>query len=128
MALGGVVDKTLQAAHASTCKTPRVPSWSEVAHTLLGNMAERVTAVVKRAYRELAHLSARFDKLNRPGVLQYYDPYYRPGQEDGEPRFRTLGPDEPREHNPAAVPLKTPERTRDREPTRGPDIDIGPSR
>ena len=113
---------------AGTCQTPRVPSWSEAAHTLLGNMAERVTEVVKRAYRELAHLSARFDRLTRPGVLQYYDPHYRPGQEHGEPRFRTLGPDEPREHNPAAVPLKTPERTRDREPTRGPDIDIGPSR
>ena len=111
---------------AGTCKTPHVPSWSEAASTLLGTMAERVTAVVKRAYRELAHLSDRFDKLNRPGVLQYYEPHYRPGQEDGEPRFRTLGPDEPREHNPAAVPLKTPERTHGRDYDR--TDDFGPSR
>ena len=52
------------------------------------------------------------------------------GQEHGDPRFRTLSPDEPREHNPAAVPLNPPERTRDREQDREQDRDrdFGPNR
>ena len=109
---------------AGARQTPHVPSWGEVANSLLRPIIERTAQLVDRFYRTLTH---HFDA---DAVRRRYDPVYRPGQEHGDPRFRELSPDEPREHNPAAVPLNPPERTRDREQDREQDRDrdFGPSR
>ena len=109
---------------AGARQTPHVPSWGEAANSLLRPIIKRTAQLVDRFYRTLTH---HFDA---DAVRRRYDPVYRPGQEHGEPRFRTLSPDEPREHNPAAVPLNPPERTRDREQDREQDRDrdVGPSR
>ena len=106
---------------AGTRQTPRVPSWSEAASTLLGTMVERATEVVKRAYRELTHLYDQSIAVNRRND-ERIDPTYAPGQEHGKTHERV--------YQKAYMEMVRAQREREaaRERDRGPDLDFGPSR
>lgn len=112
------------AYRAGTRHTPHVPSWKEAAFTLLGTVVERALEVVKRAYRELPHLSASSNEANRRHDWGH-DPVYGPGYEGGiDLHAQRLAREAHQRQELERIRAERERVERDR----GPDLDFGPSR